>query len=54
MKEPSEAMSEHPDLLAGVVECRACKRRKCVDTPSRLRRGWPKCCGETMRLLAVD
>lgn len=30
--------------------CRKCGRRQSVDPAQCLRQGWPKCCGETMRL----
>jgi hypothetical protein len=39
--------------LGGVLRCLRCGRDKPVGGPSKigryLTRGWPKCCGETMR-----
>lgn len=36
------------------IKCAHCGRDAYVDTATSLRRGWPECCGETMRLLPVS
>jgi hypothetical protein len=46
--------ASHPALAAGQVWCWNCGATKTVDSAHALRHGWPKCCGETMRLEPGD
>lgn len=45
-----EMAKSHPKLERGQVWCRTCGGTKKVDSAECLRRGWPKCCGETMTI----
>ena len=37
-------------VFGGHLECQTCKKRKVLGSvSSKLSRGWPKCCGYTMR-----
>lgn len=44
----------HPDLARGEVQCDKCGRLERVNSAGCMERGWPECCGETMRLLTVE
>lgn len=41
----------HPALEKGLVRCTTCGNEKKVDSSECLKRGWPVCCGYTMRLI---
>ncbi len=43
-------VSRHPSLLRGMVWCKKCGKSLHVDSAKCLRKGWPKCCGETMTI----
>ena len=45
-----ELKNSHPDLIASVVECQYCRKSEKVDSAECFAKGWPKCCGYTMRL----
>jgi len=40
----------HPSLEWGKVWCKKCGYEARVNSAECLRRGWPKCCGETMTI----
>ena len=40
--------------LGNRCQCTKCRRVVEVDPAECLRKGWPKCCGTTMRLLGKD
>lgn len=42
--------NSHPSLVRGQVWCRTCGHTEPVVTADALRRGWPKCCGQTMTI----
>lgn len=46
--------NSHPKLRRGKVWCHTCGRVKRVDAATRLRIGWPECCGETMTIDSPD
>jgi len=43
-----------PQLKRGLVWCRNCGASERVDSATALRRGWPKCCGQTMTIDSPD
>jgi len=43
-------VNENISLQIGLVYCQKCGRVIQVDSAECLRKGWPKCCGETMSL----
>ena len=40
----------HPKLARGQVWCKSCGKSEKVDSGDCIRRGWLKCCGQTMTL----
>ena len=38
------------EMVPNFVECDRCGQKQAVDFAKCLRAGWPKCCGETMKL----
>lgn len=44
----------HPKLARGQVWCRHCGATMKVSSADCFRRGWPRCCGETMTIDAPD
>ena len=41
---------KHPKLSRGKVWCIVCGNEKKVDPVACMKRGWPKCCGQTMTI----
>lgn len=40
----------HPKLARGIVWCKKCGVFTKVNSDACLKKGWPKCCGETMTI----
>lgn len=50
MSQQNHIASKIKKLCPSEVECDHCGYKQAVNVSKCLREGWPKCCGETMKL----